>query len=178
MNSFKQRNALILFVLLIVITGCAGQEKMIKDTTKAEMVVEENPIDWAKDAVWYQIFPERFRNGDPSNDPKASDSPETARIEGWHISSWTADWYELSDYEKVKSPNFYDNVFDRRYGVLETYERLKNLIESSEEDVRRAIGGNKAAGTRVRKLMQDVKNDAQALRVKVLEVRDTAQGDS
>ena len=24
---------------------------------------------WAKRAVWYQIFPERFRNGDPANDP-------------------------------------------------------------------------------------------------------------
>ena len=24
---------------------------------------------WAKDVVWYQIFPERFANGDPSNDP-------------------------------------------------------------------------------------------------------------
>ncbi|MDP4096016.1 alpha-glycosidase [Paenibacillus sp. P96] len=35
-----------------------------------------NPIDilmppaWVKDAVFYQIFPERFANGDPSNDPK------------------------------------------------------------------------------------------------------------
>ncbi|CAM3000040.1 alpha-glycosidase [Paenibacillus sediminis] len=34
-----------------------------------------NPIDvftppsWVKDAVFYQIFPERFANGDPSNDP-------------------------------------------------------------------------------------------------------------
>lgn len=26
--------------------------------------------DWAKDAVYYYIFPERFRNGDPGNDPK------------------------------------------------------------------------------------------------------------
>ncbi len=25
--------------------------------------------DWAKDAIFYQIFPERFENGDPSNDP-------------------------------------------------------------------------------------------------------------
>lgn len=25
--------------------------------------------DWAKDAIFYQIFPERFHNGDPSNDP-------------------------------------------------------------------------------------------------------------
>jgi len=24
---------------------------------------------WAKDAVWYQIFPERFRNGNTKNDP-------------------------------------------------------------------------------------------------------------
>ena len=27
---------------------------------------------WFADAVWYQIFPERFRNGDPSNDPVRS----------------------------------------------------------------------------------------------------------
>jgi cyclomaltodextrinase len=26
--------------------------------------------DWARDAVFYQIFPDRFANGDPSNDPK------------------------------------------------------------------------------------------------------------
>lgn len=24
---------------------------------------------WVKETVWYQIFPERFANGDPSNDP-------------------------------------------------------------------------------------------------------------
>ncbi|MFB9326890.1 alpha-glycosidase [Paenibacillus aurantiacus] len=40
-----------------------------------------NPIDvfeppaWVKDAVFYQIFPERFANGDPSNDP--------ANVEPW-----------------------------------------------------------------------------------------------
>jgi cyclomaltodextrinase len=28
-----------------------------------------NVADWAKDAVFYQIFPERFANGDQSNDP-------------------------------------------------------------------------------------------------------------
>ncbi len=26
--------------------------------------------EWAKETVWYQIFPERFANGDPSNDPE------------------------------------------------------------------------------------------------------------
>jgi histone H1-like protein Hc1 len=56
--------------------------------------------------------------------------------------------------------------------MLETYEQLKTLVASVEDDLRKAAGGNKAAGTRVRKLMQDVKNAAQALRVKVLENRD------
>ncbi|MBJ9992572.1 alpha-glycosidase [Paenibacillus sp. S28] len=28
--------------------------------------------DWAKDAIFYQIMPERFANGDPSNDPKGT----------------------------------------------------------------------------------------------------------
>lgn len=57
--------------------------------------------------------------------------------------------------------------------MLETYEQLKNLVASIEEDVRKAAGGNKAAGTRVRKLMQDVKNLAQGLRVQVLEQRES-----
>ena len=28
--------------------------------------------DWVNDTVWYQIFPERFCNGDPSNDPEGT----------------------------------------------------------------------------------------------------------
>lgn len=58
--------------------------------------------------------------------------------------------------------------------MLETYEQLKKLVNEIEDDVRKAAGGNKAAGTRVRKLMQDVKNTAQALRVKVLENRESS----
>lgn len=59
--------------------------------------------------------------------------------------------------------------------MLETYEQLKKLVESIEDDVRKAAGGNKAAGTRVRKMMQDIKNTAQAVRVKVLETRETTE---
>ena len=53
----------------------------------------------------------------------------------------------------------------------EEYEKLKRLVESVSEDVAKAQGGNKAAGTRVRKAMQDVKNAAQEVRKKILEVR-------
>lgn len=55
---------------------------------------------------------------------------------------------------------------------MEAYERLKKLIHDVEEDVKKAAGGNKAAGTRVRKVMQDVRAAAQELRGAILEVRD------
>lgn len=54
---------------------------------------------------------------------------------------------------------------------MEAYERLVKLVESAADDVEKAKGGNKAAGTRVRKIMQDVKNTAQELRGVVLEFR-------
>ncbi len=55
---------------------------------------------------------------------------------------------------------------------MEAYETLKRLVAEIEEDVRKAEGGNKAAGTRVRKQMQDVKNAAQEVRKMILEIRD------
>ena len=51
------------------------------------------------------------------------------------------------------------------------YEKLKQLVEQAAEDVAKAEGGNKAAGTRVRKAMQDIKAAAQEVRKKILEVR-------
>ena len=51
------------------------------------------------------------------------------------------------------------------------YERLKELVAAVEEDLLKAEGGNKAAGTRVRKQMQDIKAAAQDVRKKILEVR-------
>lgn len=54
---------------------------------------------------------------------------------------------------------------------MEEYERLKELVEAAADDVAKATGGNKAAGTRVRKAMQEIKETAQNLRKKILEVR-------
>ena len=51
------------------------------------------------------------------------------------------------------------------------FEQLKQAVEEAGEDVEKAIGGNKAAGTRVRKKMQEVKNIAQEVRKKILESR-------
>lgn len=54
---------------------------------------------------------------------------------------------------------------------MEAYERLVKLVQEAAEDVKKAEGGNKAAGTRVRKAMQDIKKTAQDVRVSVLELR-------
>lgn len=74
---------------------------------------------WAKKVVWYQIFPERFCNGDKNNDPTLQD------IEGsyphditspWQIHPWTSDWYELQSYEKENGKDIWFNLQRRRYG--------------------------------------------------------------
>jgi len=55
--------------------------------------------------------------------------------------------------------------------MMAEYEHLKQLVEACAEDVAKAAGGNKAAGTRVRRAMQDIKAAAQDVRKKVLEGR-------
>lgn len=54
---------------------------------------------------------------------------------------------------------------------MDEYERLKKLVVEVEDDIRKAEGGNKAAGTRARQTMQDIKNTAQNIREKILELR-------
>ena len=57
--------------------------------------------------------------------------------------------------------------------TVEAYERLKQLVASADEDIRKAEGGNKAAGTRARQTMQQVKNAAQEVRQAILGARGT-----
>ena len=56
---------------------------------------------------------------------------------------------------------------------MQEYESLKALVAEIENDVNKAEGGNKAAGTRVRKQMQQIKQGAQNVRSRVLEIRAT-----
>jgi hypothetical protein len=58
------------------------------------------------------------------------------------------------------------------------YEKLKTLILSIEDEVKKAVAGNKSAGTRVRKAMQEVKNLAQEIRVDLLEKREAPDSSS
>jgi len=59
---------------------------------------------------------------------------------------------------------------------MQEYETLKRIVAEAEEDIAKAVGGNKAAGTRVRKKMQEIKAAAQEVRKKILEGRETEPG--
>lgn len=53
---------------------------------------------------------------------------------------------------------------------METYTQLKQLLEGLEPDMEKFYDkGNKAAGTRVRKGLQEVKKLSQTLRVEIQE---------
>lgn len=56
---------------------------------------------------------------------------------------------------------------------MQEHENLKALVAEIENDINKAEGGNKAAGTRVRKQMQQIKQAAQSVRNRILEIRAT-----
>lgn len=59
---------------------------------------------------------------------------------------------------------------------MKKFEELKSLIASLEPDADKFYTkGNSAAGTRVRKGMQDLKNIAQAIRAEVQDLKNKQQ---
>ena len=89
-------------VLLFIADGRAFTDESAAQSQAYTAVMKpafETP-EWAKHAIWYQIFPERFRNGDPSNDPP-------------HSHKWTSTWFEKHPGE---TGDFYHDVWARRYG--------------------------------------------------------------
>jgi hypothetical protein len=58
---------------------------------------------------------------------------------------------------------------------MQKFQELKDLITSLEGDIDKFYNkGNSAAGTRVRKGMQDLKNLAQAIRTEVQDLKNKA----
>ncbi len=92
-------------------SGGAGRtvEFVVGQPTAAEVP------DWSKGLVWYQVFPERFRNANPGNDPF-----------GWHattvawdqpIDAATIEEIELQWNRRAVSPRFFSNDPDRWWGA-------------------------------------------------------------
>ena len=104
----------------------------------------EDPPEWSKRAVWYQIFPERFYNGDPSNDPRPEDiagSYPGFVPDGWQVTPWTQDWYQDDAYwhELVGKQDVFGNDLSsfgqksqlRRYGgdLQGVLDKMDYLVE-------------------------------------------------
>lgn len=94
-----------------------------------------NPPDWASKAIWYQIFVERFRNGNTNSDPtfhSIQQSTVDKVPDTWHVTPWEHDWYTKEDWAKDMPVDFYRAVQLRRYGgdlsgVLSKIPYLKKL---------------------------------------------------
>jgi len=83
----------------------------------SEISMHLDTPDWARDAIWYQIMVDRFRNGDPSTDPQSG-------------RAWTSKWYEPAWNEGADGQSFYEfYVFSRLYGgdIAGLQERLGYL---------------------------------------------------
>ena len=93
------------------------------------------PPEWARSAIWYQIFVERFDNGDPTNDPGLDDIAGSWPHEqpaGWQVKPWTSDWYGRAPWEQAVSDDFYYSVQLRRYGgdlqgVIDRLDHIQSL---------------------------------------------------
>ncbi len=125
------RTLLILVPLTLVALGC-GNRSGAPATAGASV---NAPPDWARTAIWYQVFVERFSNGDPTNDPTLRDiqgSWPHVQPAGWMVKPWTSDWYRQADWEAGVSDDFYYSVQLRRYGgdlqgVLDRLDHIEAL---------------------------------------------------
>ena len=116
-------------ILLLLATGCAGESPRKPPAANLDVPA------WAGDAIWYQVFVERFRNGDPSNDPIEHDiegvtSERTP--DGWRPTPWSQDWYRQEPWGSAAGKDFYGTVQFRRYGgdlqgVMDRLDYLQDL---------------------------------------------------
>lgn len=107
---------------------------MLSCSTSKQEATQSVP-GWAKEAIWYQIFPERFWNGDNNNDPTLSDLVggwPHYQPQQWQIHPWTSDWYQLQPWEQTYQKDFYWCAGLRRFGgdlqgVLDRLDYLQDL---------------------------------------------------
>jgi len=122
------RNILLLSAGFVLLTAGCQHEAKIKELGSVPK--------WSKEAIWYQIFVERFRNGDPGNDPTPADMAGSypGRLPGnWKITPWGHDWYAHEPWlDSVKVNGFNSKIQARRYGgdlqgVLDKMDYIQSL---------------------------------------------------
>lgn len=72
----KTFHTLALGLSLLVVGVCGAQNRALAgegSDSGSKTAVSFSTPDWAKGLVWYQVFPERFRDGNPGNTPDGWD---------------------------------------------------------------------------------------------------------
>jgi len=99
-------------LVLLAASACNVSQKPKPDTSV--------PTEWAKNMIWYQIFPERFANGDTTNDPTiASISTPSASFpvpDDWALTPWTSDWFTMEPWAVKTGKDLKETTQHRRYG--------------------------------------------------------------
>ncbi len=132
----KIKHIYFVLALIILLNNCKSDNKKT-ETDKNNPVSEISKVpEWSKKAVWYQIFPERFRNGDTTNDPTKADIFGTYPDEipeHWTVTPWGSDWYKKDKWFKESHlPNTWDKLQLRRYGgdlqgIIDKLDYIQNL---------------------------------------------------
>ena len=79
------------FILIFILMSFISCNQKSTDSTDNNEQISEFIPQWAKTVVWYQIFPERFRDGDTSNNPTKDDIAGADPVElaqYWNIHPW------------------------------------------------------------------------------------------
>lgn len=99
--------------------GQKGAESQIHEFMKFRLIPDYSTPEWAKGAVMYQIFVDRFRNGDPDNDV-LTDEYYYENGKSVHVKNWR----DYPDPNGADIRSFYGGDLQ---GVLEKMGYLKEL---------------------------------------------------
>ncbi len=138
-KTFRDPILIVLTAAISVFGGTTSAYASSQQGLAPETGSDFRTPDWAKGLVWYQVFPERFRNGNSGNDPSGLDQA---------LMGWDSDW-ESSSIEEIErawnrsriAPELFgrsqitraggmrSTVYARRYGgdLQGVYEQLESI---------------------------------------------------
>lgn len=140
-KTFRDVSIQVLCMLAWVIFPLSPVFASFGSEMQDELDSEFRTPDWAKGLVWYQVFPERFKNGNQRNDPSGLDVV---------MRGWESDW-QASSVEEIElawnrgriAPELFGRtqaaghagmrrtIYSRRYGgdLYGVYEQLESIRE-------------------------------------------------
>ena len=110
-------------VLIILVISCQSTQNKSNEMAK----FDEAP-GWASSAIWYQIFVERFRNGNPANDPTL-ETMKGALMDSlppsWTVTPWNHNWYEQEAWDGMAATW---KVYSKKYLICKNWVSMQFIL--------------------------------------------------